>query len=256
MDGRGATPAVLVVGAGAEPLARWVLAAASLAGVHLFGHRLARHDTLPSRRVLSAAGGVSVSYVFLHLLPEIRSAGRTLEDEALLAVAVESHVFVVALAGFVTFYGLEWVVRRSTDATAGEGPPRRTFWLHVGCFAVYNVLIGYLVVHREEPGPVNLLLFVVAMGLHMLVNDVGLRYHHSALYHDVGRWVLAGGVAVGFGVGLATPDADVVVAVLFAFVGGGVILNVIKEEVPEERRSRFPAFAAGVVAYGVLLVAL
>ena len=40
---------------------------------------------------------------------------------------------------------------------------------------------------------------------------------------------------------------------LFALLAGGVVLNVMKEELPEERKSRFGAFLLGVVLYGGLL---
>lgn len=33
-----------------------------------------------------------------------------------------------------------------------------------------------------------------------------------------------------------------------------IVLSVFKEELPEERRSRFSAFAAGMVVYGALLL--
>ena len=33
---------------------------------------------------------------------------------------------------------------------------------------------------------------------------------------------------------------------LFTFLAGGVVLNVLKEELPEYRESRFCAFAAGI----------
>jgi hypothetical protein len=46
------------------------------------------------------------------------------------------------------------------------------------------------------------------------------------------------------------------VAVLVAFLAGGVILNVLKEEVPTERRSRFWAFALGMAGYAALLLTL
>jgi hypothetical protein len=42
--------------------------------------------------------------------------------------------------------------------------------------------------------------------------------------------------------------------VLVALLAGGVILNVLKEEVPSERQSRFWAFAAGAAAYAGLLL--
>lgn len=44
-------------------------------------------------------------------------------------------------------------------------------------------------------------------------------------------------------------------AALFAFLAGGVILNVLKEELPEERESRFSAFAGGALLYAALLLA-
>ncbi len=46
--------------------------------------------------------------------------------------------------------------------------------------AVYNALIGYLFFHRLAAGLEDLLLFFVAMALHFVVNDHGLREHHKA----------------------------------------------------------------------------
>jgi len=243
------------VGPAEQPLFLVVLSAALLAAVHLFGGRLTFLGTNPRGRLLSAASGVSVSYVFLHLLPEVDSASNAIEAETPAIAFVESHAYLVALAGFVLFYGLEWYVRRTGSNRDGT-TPASAFWVHLGSFGVYNGLIGYLVVHREDAGVPDLLLFVLAMGLHLLVNDIGLRNHHSDRYRRVGRWLLSGAVLLGVTVGLLTSVADVVVAVLLAFIAGGVVLNVIKEELPEERESRFPAFAAGAAGYGALLLVL
>ncbi|QMS92109.1 hypothetical protein HUN01_32595 [Nostoc edaphicum CCNP1411] len=46
------------------------------------------------------------------------------------------------------------------------------------------------------------------------------------------------------------------VAVLFAFLSGGIVLNVLKEELSEQRESRFWAFAFGTFGYAILLLAL
>ncbi|MFC7225776.1 hypothetical protein N0B31_00025 [Salinirubellus salinus] len=43
--------------------------------------------------------------------------------------------------------------------------------------------------------------------------------------------------------------STLVVTGLFAFVSGGIVLNVIKEELPEAERGRFRSFFAGAVAY-------
>jgi len=57
-------------------------------------------------------------------------------------------------------------------------------------------------------------------------------------------------------VGLVVELPEAAIAVLTAFLAGGVVLNVLKEEIPEERQSRFWAFALGAALYAALLLAL
>ena len=240
--------------------------AAVLAAVHLFAGRF-HFRTIPRSAWLSGAGGVSVAYVFVHILPELSERHEMLEES--LIGFVEHHIYLVALSGFAAFYGLEQLAQRSraqrsrAQRSRGAGDDvadaetetsEGVFWIHVGSFAAYNALIGYLLVHRDERGAVALLFFTVAMGLHFVVNDHGLRDHHDEAYDRIGRWLLAAGVLVGTGFGLVTPVDEALVTVLFAFLAGGVILNVIKEELPEDRQSRFRSFAFGAAAYAGLLL--
>lgn len=233
--------------------------AGALAAVHLFGQRLRALDVAPRSSLLSAAGGASVSYVFVHLLPELEHARRTVErGGSLLTAFTEHHVYLVALTGFIVFYGLERFAclhgHGDRSDTGGGETGQGVFWVHVGSFAGYNGLVGYLLVHREEAGIANLLFFAVAMGLHLLVNDHGLREHHRDIYRRVGRWVLAAAMVGGAIVGAAVDLRPVALWTLFAFLAGAVILNSIKEELPEERESRFRAFAGGAAMYAALLV--
>ena len=55
---------------------------------------------------------------------------------------------------------------------------------------------------------------------------------------------------------MVTGVDDAMLAVLFAAVAGAVILNVLKEELPDERESCFSAFLGGAAAYTVLLILL
>ena len=56
--------------------------------------------------------------------------------------------------------------------------------------------------------------------------------------------------------GLLFEVSEAAIAVLFGFLAGGVIMNVLKEELPEERESRFWAFALGAAAYAAILLTL
>ena len=93
------------------------------------------------------------------------------------------------------------------------------------------------------------------MGLHLLVTDFGLRDHHRQLYDRLERWLLSSSVVLGGSVGIVFEMPPLLMSVLVAFLGGGIILNVLKEELPEERRSRFSAFVFGGAAYAALLIA-
>ncbi len=235
-----------------------LLAAVGLACVHLFSGGLRFLGGSPRSAWLSIAGGVSVAYVFVHLLPELGEGQEVLAEAAGEGLAfLEQHVYLVALLGLAAFYGLERLAnasrgrnRRGDSGKASAG----VFWLHVGSFAFYNAIIGYLLVHRET-GLGELLFFFAAMALHFLVNDHGLREHHEDRYDRVGRWILAGAVLLGWTFGTLTEVSEAALVTLTAFLGGGVILNVLKEELPEERESRFWAFALGSATYALLLLA-
>jgi len=236
--------------------------AIAFALIHILGSRLKFLHVTPRSIWLSIAGGVSVAYVFVHLLPELaeyqEAVGEALGEGGGILNRIESHSYLVALVGLAAFYGLDRMARRSA-CPEGEGgaerrPTRGVFWVHLLSFAVYNALIGYLLVHREETGLGGLAMYAFAMGVHFLVNDQGLREHHGHAYDREGRWLLALSPIAGWGLGIATTVSPLIVSALFAFLAGGVILNVLKEELPEDRDSRFWAFALGTGAYAALLL--
>lgn len=224
---------------------------AILGAVPLVSPYLIFLDRTPRSIWLSIAGGVAVSYVLIHLLPELASKAAALEGSVL---AHEQGLFSVALVGMVGFYGLERLARvRSGNAHGGRGG----FWLHVTAFAIYNFLIGYLL--RPEAGQEVLpdgALYTLAMGLHFLVNDRALFAHHGRIYLARGRWILAAAAPLGWAASFIVHISDFWSGVLFGLLAGGIILNIIKEELPAERESRFWAFALGSAGYAGLLLAV
>ena len=279
------------------------LAACLLVAVHVLAHRLKFLDGVPRSRWLSAAGGMSLAYVFLHLLPELAEGQRVLMEEGLGLALIEFEIYGLALIGLVGYYGVERMVQLhgevgrddireepehgdaahasggQRDAEAHEHP---TFWVHLASFAFYNLIIGYLLLHRgghgggqgdghegegghgggtsaakglagSESDVGSLLVFALAMALHFLVTDYGLREDFRRGWMRTGRWVLSAAVVAGWLLGLVIELPEIAILGAIAILGGGVILNVLKEELPEERRSRFGALLAGVAGYTALL---
>lgn len=233
--------------------------------VHLFAYRLAFLNRTPRSRWLSASGGISLAYVFLHFMPEL-AEGQALFEENHLVSWIEFDLYGLALIGLLAFYGLERAIQLHNQAGRTESEQEThhhgIFWVHLASFAVYNVITGYLLTQGgqaaenhggEAASDFALFTFAFAMALHFLVTDFALRKDFKRGYMLIGRFVLCVAVVTGFTIGVFIDLPEIIVLGTIAILGGGVILNVLKEELPAERQSRFGAMLLGALAYAALL---
>ncbi|WNS80480.1 hypothetical protein RRU94_23770 [Domibacillus sp. DTU_2020_1001157_1_SI_ALB_TIR_016] len=211
---------------------------------------------VPRSRFLSFAGGIAVSYVFVHLLPDLNTHQQVLEkaQNGLLRF-IENHAYLMALMGLALFYGLEEVVSQSTKKKETKSSSG-IFWLHVGVFFFYNMLIGYLLIQETFDQVFGMLFYFLALSVHFMTIDQSMREAHQDVYDQYGRWILIFAVLVGWALGALTELKEAVVSTMVAFLSGALILNVLKEELPKESESSFGAFAAGLIIYSALLLAV
>lgn len=211
--------------------------------IHVLASRMRFLHGIPRSIWLSIAGGASVAYIFLHLIPELIEA-----RESFQMFDHELSVFFIALAGLCFIYGMEKLAKRRRSAGTD-----RIFWVHIISYSMYNFIIGHLMINKAEEGLIPVLLFFIAMALHFIVDDYGLLYHHKEKYLHTGRWLISGAILSG---GIAAMFFDVSEQVIYggmAFISGGIIMNVLKEELPENRKSRYWAFLLGAGLYSTLL---
>jgi hypothetical protein len=231
----------------------------ALAGLHLAAPHIRKLPLVPEGVTGSFAGGLAVAYVFLHLLPELaegnKAIGERLEDVIEVTPLFDLGIFVVALTGFTVFYGLDRLA--TTRRNRGRPDSAAAYWVHLGAFAFYNTLITYTMGLRVETGYLFAILFAIAMGLHFVLTDRHLEEHYPRRFDSSGRVVLAGALLLGWLLSVVfAPTSTVVVAILTALLGGAVLLNVFREELPSNRGSSFPWFLAGMVLYSILLALL
>ena len=231
------------------------LAAISLlACTFVFGGYLRNPLSGAPRRVLSAAAGVSVAYVFLRALPEMSEA-----QDVFTRVTVgrglpfpEHRVYTAALIGFLLFYGLENMVSRSGGHSRAQGEPfQLTYRLQLGGFAAYCGLVGYLMVHQRS---LPTLLYLIAMTLHFLAVNHSFEREYGSTYDHGGRWLLAAAVVVGGSAEIFTSMSEELLATLLGFNSGGVVINSMIMELPTEKEGRFWWFCLGSIGYSLLLV--
>ncbi len=213
-------------------------------------------------RMLSFASGMSVSYVFLDLLPGLAQKQGSIDALGLLR-ALDRHVYILALIGLVIAFWVETTSRNSRRRQRSAGGPDETggaaYRLSIASFVVQNAAIGYAVGAPGDRSVDPMWLFAVAMGLHYLVNDHALVEHHGDRYQRQGRWWLVAALLVGWGIGslgsVEIPGG--ILPLVLAYLAGGTILNILRHELPDSERSAdVGALAMGAAGYTALLLLL
>ncbi len=242
------------------PFVLGLVSVITLALIHIYIGQFRWLDQIfPKFRWLSLGAGVSMTYVFLQILPELSLAQSELEHiEYPWLEYLDRHVYLIALVGLATFYGFEVLVQHSRRANLKQQgldqASHHVFWIHIGAFSLYNFLIGEFLVDFVAVSPPLALLRWLAFALHFLVNDHALREHHKHTYDHRGRWIIANALVIGWLVGRFSELPEGLAIVLGAFVAGGTILNVLKEELPDNRDSCFWTFSVGSAVYTALLL--
>jgi hypothetical protein len=232
------------------------------AAIYLFGGRVAyRPGRRGRRRFLSFAAGISVAYIFVHVLPTlqtIREIGMKSPSE-FKAVFPEYSVYLWTMAGFLVFYGIETMVAspRQDPENHGSGGDAVHWqpWVHIGGFALYTWILTYMMVWTGK-GTLALCLFGVAMGMHIFTVTCNLSSHYRKVYDRGGVYLLVLASLAGWASALTLNISTPVVLNLVAFVCGGVVVNAAIAELPKEREGRYWSFLTGATVYTALLLVL
>ena len=98
--------------------------------------------------------------------------------------------------------------------------------------------------------------YATALGVHFLAVGHDLYRHYGERYIRQGRYLLSGGILIGGFFSRFVELPTHIEAMLFAFVAGAMILNIVKFELPADRNLHFRTFVLAVVCYGGLLLLL
>lgn len=250
------------------------LAVLALALWHILCGRLPLIHSVRHSNWLSFSGGVAVAYVFETLLPKLgewqglilkqgqakTAVPKLWEDLGLvqyygeLARLINYEIFLLALAGVVSFLWVDWVIHARRQKSGEGGASGDLFGLHVGIFAVYNVLIGYVTAHNILPGPLVQVLLVIALALHFLGINHTLWIHYRERFDDVGRWLFAGSLFFGWVLGVMTEFAEAIYIGMYSFLAGAIIVSVFNDELPNRNEGQFWPFLAGVLIYSYFMM--
>jgi hypothetical protein len=223
-----------------------------IAGAILLSRYCRKFTHQIERRWHALSAGVVVAYVFVSVMPELEEhRPAVVESSAGTLLDTEKRIYLWALAGFVAFAGLS----RLRRAPVSGG--RRTGWLYSGTmlgYALYVLLIGYLLVRREDTSVLALALYVFAIGLHLFMVDDELAEQFQHRYETGGHWLLISCVLLGWVLGVKGALVDSITSRLFAILAGGLLITAVHAEARAEEGPRFWWFVGGSAAYATILM--
>jgi hypothetical protein len=220
---------------------RWevLMVALIIGATHVISPRVFGLRKHPERQA-AFGGGLSVAYVFLHLIPSLDASHEV----------VGPRIYFVALLGFVIFYGLD----------AFFQPPRHAhptkYHAYLWMFFLYDGLLVFTLGLELPPTPILTAVFAVSLALDVLNTDLELQEGYGARFVKSGRWILLVGVAGGYALSLVRHPHPLVVDILTAALAGVMIFHTSNGVFPVSKTKKFPAFLAGVLAFWLLHVAL
>ncbi|MGI9331520.1 MAG: hypothetical protein ACR2QB_12490, partial [Gammaproteobacteria bacterium] len=231
-----------------------------LVGVHIFTPRF-RFLRGQAGPWISASAGVAIAYVFIDILPLLASQQAKLMETPHTGWLryLERHAYMVAMAGFVFYYGIALnrraMLSRNSES-AGESPSFFRSGFTVISSLAYSFLIAYLLGEKWDHGSEPGIIFALAMSLHF----VGLNYlsyeDDPVFYRRWLRYELVIATVAGWLLGIFTAVSDQVFLLAFSFLAGGIIVVAMAVELPRIQPSRidFLAFVGGAVAFSGLLL--
>ncbi|MFA6118570.1 MAG: hypothetical protein WCT85_02285 [Parachlamydiales bacterium] len=200
------------------------------------------------KKLFAFSSGISVAYVFIDLLPKL-SRGETIWSESNPNLPfLEKHVYFLALLGFLFFLGIDFI---------RTNRKKISFWIPASSYLIYNVLIGYAISNPEDPEIQPFVLFTIAIALHLKVRDHILRTKDNYSFKNLARFLLALGLVAGWILGLVIKLDYAAIALIIAFIGGGMMVNILHFETKSFFRSKhFLYFILGSLLYSILLLFL
>lgn len=155
------------------------------------------------------------------------------------------------MLGLIVYYKIDWV------SNFDELPyqwRRAAGRVHTACFIAYSMMIGYLATSFKRPELIPVLLVTILLGLHFIGLDHNMRHVDPESYDKGTRYWFTLGLIAGWAIGILTSLSDTAVALWNSILAGGILILVIKEELPGDVEASYLPFALGTIGSGTAII--
>lgn len=213
----------------------------ALAVIHYFSEKFEPRDAVNKHRLVSFAAGISITYIFLLLLPEVYTG----------IVSLQQFLFVFILAGFACFHLIE---KHIYQHESQEILHEELKIAHSTMFFFYHLVIGIILVGIMSTDMWKGVLFFIPILFHTALSSASLKGIHASIREKIALKILLScstlmGVVIAYFV--TTPPA--ILYSLLGFIVGSLLYVVIRDSIPEETEGKVIYFVLGVIIYAIII---
>jgi len=211
--------------------------------VHFFNEKIQIRQEFVRVRAISFIAGISVTYIFLNLLPEVYK-GFELFDRI---------IFISLLAGFTLSHVIEkFVYQHSAPQTLREN----LGGVHSAAFFLYYFFIGVIFVSLNNINALSSVLFFLPVMFYSAVGILSLEKIHPKIWERLSvKLLLSASSLIGVLFADVFLQYQIIFDLLFAFVLGTFLYTSLIDFVPRDAKGRPEYFVLGVLIYTLVIIA-
>lgn len=213
-----------------------------LVSVHLLAPRMSHWLKNKDLFFNAFGGGMAMSYVFIHLLPEIG------EGKEHLGI----YTFIISLLGFALFSFMNQLLKRHENARLAE---KHTYRLSLVEMWLYSFILIIGLPRDFGQSHVHIMLMTFAAVLHVIHSDYELNMEYTIPFKLNGRYVLASAPVLGLLVRwFLIAQTDILVHAITSVLAGSMIYSVAQKDLPTKNPFAILWFLLGILSYTGLLL--
>lgn len=217
---------------------------AVLGAIHFLSDRIKPEEGRHHYRIISLAAGISISYLFLNLLPHTYDA----------AIHLKSFIFLFLLTGFTFFHLAEKYIYQHADPGKIS---QELASIHTVAFFIYYFLVGMVLKNMLNANILEGFLFLFPITLHAGLSSASLARIHGRFRERLWiKWILSLSPFLGTLLAIFVLIPPLLNNIFISTIAGALLYIIIKEFLPEKEKGQPFYFIIGVTMFFIVMVIL
>ncbi len=193
--------------------------------------------------LISFAAGLSSSYLFLLLLPEVYNG----------FLVLENFMFLILFIGFVSIHITEKYIYKHVDKKRINQDVRT---VHHITFFIYHFIIGIILVSFLKQSIRMGTLFFIPIWFHTTVSSIALTeiYHKHIKERTITKLLLSLSAILGITLAVLVMTPTIIYFTLLALITGALTYIIVKDLTPKGKEGNINMFILGVISYSLIII--